>query len=84
MRPESRRDAVDRFLEENVCDHDARAWLDRTLKITITSASYVFRRRFLDFTGEYVLHCHFLGHEDRGMMFAVQTVSNGPKINPQS
>ncbi|MBW8878038.1 MAG: hypothetical protein JF614_24000, partial [Acidobacteria bacterium] len=22
----------------------------------------------------YVLHCHFLGHEDRGMMFGVQTV----------
>jgi FtsP/CotA-like multicopper oxidase with cupredoxin domain len=30
--------------------------------------------RYLDFTGEYVLHCHFLGHEDRGMMFGVQTV----------
>lgn len=31
-------------------------------------------QRYLDFTGEYVLHCHFLGHEDRGMMFGVQTV----------
>ena len=30
--------------------------------------------RYKDFTGEYVLHCHFLGHEDRGMMFNVQTV----------
>lgn len=27
-----------------------------------------------DFTGEYVLHCHFLGHEDRGMMTNVQAV----------
>lgn len=35
--------------------------------------------RYLDFTGEYVLHCHFLGHEDRGMMFGVQTVC---KNNP--
>ena len=33
-----------------------------------------FRHRYLEFTGEYVLHCHFLGHEDRGMMFNVQTV----------
>jgi FtsP/CotA-like multicopper oxidase with cupredoxin domain len=32
------------------------------------------RHRYLEFTGEYVLHCHFLGHEDRGMMFGVQTV----------
>jgi FtsP/CotA-like multicopper oxidase with cupredoxin domain len=40
-----------------------------------TGNGYVlFRHRYLDFTGEYVLHCHFLGHEDRGMMFNVQTV----------
>jgi hypothetical protein len=32
------------------------------------------RQRFEDFTGLYVLHCHFLGHEDRGMMLTVQTV----------
>jgi hypothetical protein len=34
----------------------------------------VIRQRYEDFTGEYVLHCHFLGHEDRGMMFSVQTI----------
>ena len=37
-------------------------------------ASVLLRHRTADFTGEYVLHCHFLGHEDRGMMYAVQTV----------
>lgn len=42
--------------------------------ITITPAYATTRQRYEDFTGEYVLHCHFLGHEDRGMMFAVQTV----------
>ncbi len=26
------------------------------------------RHRFLDFDGDYVIHCHILGHEDRGMM----------------
>ncbi len=34
----------------------------------------VIRQRFEDYTGMYVLHCHFLGHEDRGMMLSVQTV----------
>lgn len=28
----------------------------------------VVRQRFLDFSGRFVLHCHILGHEDRGMM----------------
>lgn len=32
------------------------------------------RQRFEDYTGPYVIHCHFLGHEDRGMMLTVQTV----------
>lgn len=34
------------------------------------------RHRFLDFTGKYVLHCHILGHEDRGMMQLIEVVSN--------
>lgn len=47
--------------------------------IQITPASFVIRQRYREFTGNYVLHCHFLGHEDRGMMFAVQTVcQNNP------
>lgn len=38
------------------------------------STEVVIRQRFEDYTGPYVLHCHFLGHEDRGMMLTVQTV----------
>jgi len=38
------------------------------------STEVVLRQRFEDYTGLYVLHCHFLGHEDRGMMLTVQTV----------
>jgi len=34
----------------------------------------VIRQRFEDYTGPYVIHCHFLGHEDRGMMIGLQTV----------
>ena len=34
------------------------------------------RHRFVDFTGIFVLHCHILGHEDRGMIQLVEVVSN--------
>lgn len=33
------------------------------------------RHRFVDFTGSYVLHCHMLGHEDRGMMQLIRVVT---------
>jgi hypothetical protein len=42
------------------------------------------RQRFEEFTGEYVLHCHFLGHEDRGMMLAVQAVCPARPGEPES
>ncbi|HWM89710.1 MAG TPA: multicopper oxidase domain-containing protein [Thermoanaerobaculia bacterium] len=45
-----------------------------TTPIQITPVSLKLRQRYENFTGQYVLHCHFLGHEDRGMMFSVQTV----------
>jgi FtsP/CotA-like multicopper oxidase with cupredoxin domain len=32
------------------------------------------RHRFVDFVGSYVLHCHMLAHEDRGMMQLVGVV----------
>jgi FtsP/CotA-like multicopper oxidase with cupredoxin domain len=35
---------------------------------------FKMRTRFADFTGKYVLHCHILGHEDRGMMQAVEVI----------
>lgn len=37
------------------------------------------RHRFDDFTGSFVLHCHLLEHEDRGMMQLVRVISpNAP------
>ena len=49
-------------------------WWDN---IAIPPGGYVkFLSRFVDYTGAYVLHCHILGHEDRGMMQQVQVVSN--------
>ncbi len=38
------------------------------------SNTVTLRQKYLDFTGEYVLHCHYLGHEDQGMMLGIQTV----------
>jgi FtsP/CotA-like multicopper oxidase with cupredoxin domain len=49
-------------------------WWDN---VAIPQGGYIkMRSRFVDFTGEYVLHCHILGHEDRGMMQMVQVTSN--------
>jgi FtsP/CotA-like multicopper oxidase with cupredoxin domain len=49
-------------------------WWDN---IAIPPGGYIkFLSRFVDYTGMYVLHCHILGHEDRGMMQMVQVISN--------
>jgi FtsP/CotA-like multicopper oxidase with cupredoxin domain len=32
---------------------------------------FMMRSRFVDFPGQYVIHCHILAHEDRGMMAVV-------------
>lgn len=40
---------------------------------TDAASTVQIRQRFENYTGPYVLHCHFLGHEDRGMMMMVQT-----------
>jgi FtsP/CotA-like multicopper oxidase with cupredoxin domain len=42
----------------------------------LEEASYiVVRSRYLDYTGEFVTHCHILGHEDRGMMQNVKIIA---------
>ncbi|MBW3570883.1 MAG: multicopper oxidase domain-containing protein [Gemmatimonadetes bacterium] len=32
----------------------------------------VIRQEYADFSGQYVMHCHILGHEERGMMQLLQ------------
>lgn len=41
---------------------------------TITPGRVVIRQAYPDFTGTFVLHCHILAHEDRGMMQLVRIV----------
>jgi suppressor of ftsI len=38
------------------------------------NGSITIRSRFLDFTGRFVYHCHFLYHEDHSMMGVVEVV----------
>jgi FtsP/CotA-like multicopper oxidase with cupredoxin domain len=35
---------------------------------------FKMRSRFVDYAGQYVMHCHILAHEDRGMMTVVEVV----------
>ncbi len=49
-------------------------WMDSITLADMSLGPTVIRHRFEQLTGEYVLHCHFLGHEDRGMMLGVQAV----------
>jgi FtsP/CotA-like multicopper oxidase with cupredoxin domain len=45
-----------------------------SMQATVVPGYFKMRSRFVDFTGQYVIHCHILAHEDRGMMTIVQVV----------
>ncbi|HMC70909.1 MAG TPA: multicopper oxidase domain-containing protein, partial [Mycobacteriales bacterium] len=42
---------------------------------------FKMRSRFVDYSGYYVIHCHILAHEDRGMMTVVEVA---PLTSPYS
>lgn len=42
--------------------------------LNVTPGRVRIRQTYLDYTGTYVLHCHILAHEDRGMMQLVRVV----------
>ena len=46
------------------------SWQDTA--IVPRNGSLIFRSRFLDFTGTFVLHCHMMNHEELGMMQIVE------------
>ncbi|HVR40800.1 MAG TPA: multicopper oxidase domain-containing protein [Thermoanaerobaculia bacterium] len=45
-------------------------------KPLVTPGHIKIRSRFVDYAGKYVLHCHILGHEDRGMMQLIEVLDN--------
>src|SRR5499427_8263023 len=56
-----------------------RLWRD-TVVVPRKGGSVVFRSRFLDYTGVFMLHCHMMNHEEQGMMQAVEVYdgADGP------
>jgi FtsP/CotA-like multicopper oxidase with cupredoxin domain len=55
-------------------DANGNPVLDPDGNPVITPGKVTIRQTYLDFTGTYVLHCHILAHEDRGMMQLVRVV----------
>ena len=56
-----------------------RVWWDvfpiprgKTVNNIVIPGYFKMRSRFVDYAGQYVMHCHILAHEDRGMMTIVQ------------
>jgi FtsP/CotA-like multicopper oxidase with cupredoxin domain len=45
-----------------------------TTKLAKIPGYFRMRSRFVDYSGQYVIHCHILVHEDRGMMNVVEVV----------
>lgn len=56
---------------------DPPIWMD-TANIP-ASGSIVIRMRFQEYQGQAVFHCHFLTHEDEGMMATIEIVDASPK-----
>jgi len=50
---------------------DKPQWRD-TVLVANKGGSVVFRSRFLDYTGIYMMHCHMMNHEEMGMMATVE------------
>jgi FtsP/CotA-like multicopper oxidase with cupredoxin domain len=53
----------------------ARVWKDTVLVMEGNAGRMKVRTRYTRFEGKFVLHCHILTHEDRGMMQAVEIVA---------
>ena len=59
----------------NPYDPRLNRWQD-TVTLPSDKGSVTVRHRVSEFTGLYVIHCHILQHEDRGMMINVLTMPN--------
>jgi FtsP/CotA-like multicopper oxidase with cupredoxin domain len=55
-------------------DKDDTDLLDAGGRPVIIPGFFRMRSRFVDYPGLYVMHCHILIHEDRGMMFSVEVL----------
>lgn len=51
----------------------AKVWKD-TIMVPLDGTPVTLRSRYTMFDGEFVIHCHILGHEDMGMMQRVRII----------
>jgi FtsP/CotA-like multicopper oxidase with cupredoxin domain len=54
-----------------------KIWKD-TILVTKGQPAIELRSRYEDFDGTFVLHCHILNHEDKGMMELVEITAEKP------
>ena len=47
-----------------------------------TEGRSTLRMKFEDYEGEYITHCHYLKHEDLGMMASFSVVNRDPTMSP--
>jgi FtsP/CotA-like multicopper oxidase with cupredoxin domain/peroxiredoxin len=69
---------VNPFAVKPTIEGEPWVWRD-TIAVSLASPATI-RTRYLDFTGDTVLHCHNLIHEDLGMMQRVQLQSKPPTL----
>jgi len=50
----------------------------KTKEQVLVPGYFKMRSRFVDYSGYYVIHCHILAHEDRGMMTVVEVSPSRP------
>lgn len=50
-------------------------------KVCAIPGYFKMRSRFEDYSGQFVLHCHILAHEDRGMMQLIEVVPSQPALS---
>lgn len=66
-------------VEKNGVKLDPPIWRDVLLLDTMST--YVIRHRFSDLDGKTVLHCHYLPHEDWGMMNIIEILPRTSSVD---
>jgi hypothetical protein len=61
-------------------DAQGNAITDANGNPLVLAGYFKMRSRFVDYPGYYVIHCHILAHEDRGMMTTVEVTLQPSKV----
>jgi FtsP/CotA-like multicopper oxidase with cupredoxin domain len=77
------------FAQLNAASSNKPIWLDvlplpaPTVNGTqiVQEGVAIITQQYKDYTGEFVMHCHILGHEERGMMQALEIYGPGQRAD---